>query len=442
MVDTTDFPNELVRKDNSLIRTKVKIDSVDAGRILATLIACVDAADTGFKDKYTIAAKTFLTDSSGTGYTRIKQLCRQLVQATAEVEKTDPKSNEPTFIACPFFMRIEYAKGVITASFNPLMSSYLLELKKCFTQYNLYEYLKLPSIYSQRVFEILSSWSNLPDVTIHISKLHEMLNVPQSFRKDFRQFRIYILEKAHEDINTKTSLCYEWEAIKSGRSVDKIRFIFPKHVKAISQNSNNNQTDMREQDFEKFMEVYPRKENIAKANLVWCDLIKQGKLPSMDVLLTALEYFTIHSWQDTESRFIPYAVTWLANERWQEKDVSEYCKNNSPERKAEKAADEAKRKNQQEKQENIEKLKKEQKDIEFNEFISKFSNCTTVDLLRIVWGIMESASTAPLATDVPCDFQDTPQKFVLDWIKTYNIKLPSMMVRSLEKECQSLSTNR
>ena len=35
-----------------------------------------------------------------------------------------------------------------------------------------------------------------------------------------------ILEKAHKDITAHTSLRYEWEPIKSGRSVKSIRFIF------------------------------------------------------------------------------------------------------------------------------------------------------------------------------------------------------------------------
>ncbi|MEG1913362.1 MAG: replication initiation protein, partial [Cloacibacillus sp.] len=58
------------------------------------------------------------------------------------------------------------------------------------------------------------------------AELHDLLSTPESFRKDFRQFRIYVLEKAHKDITSKTTLFYEWEPIKQGRSVVSVRFIF------------------------------------------------------------------------------------------------------------------------------------------------------------------------------------------------------------------------
>ena len=74
------------------------------------------------------------------------------------------------------------------------------------------------------MFEFLKSWSGKPEINISILELHELLNTPISFRKDFRQFRTRVLEKAHKDITTHTSFRYEWEPVKAGRSVEAIRF--------------------------------------------------------------------------------------------------------------------------------------------------------------------------------------------------------------------------
>lgn len=220
------LPGQIVKKDNRLIRTRICVDSVDAGRILANLISCIRTDDKTVRDSYSVAAKEFLTDASGRGYVRLKALCRELAKATAEVEEPDPDEDHPIFHARPFFADIKYRKGFVTAIFNPIMAPYLLQLKACFTQYNLIEYLQLPSIYSQRIFEILKSWQNVPEVIISISDMHKMLNTPESFRTNFKDFRRFVLEKAHNDILEKTKLRYEWEPIKVGRSVEKIRFIF------------------------------------------------------------------------------------------------------------------------------------------------------------------------------------------------------------------------
>lgn len=230
------LPGEVVKKDNVLIRSKIDIESVQSSKILACLIACINKDDTAFKNSYRIEAKDVLSHYGGENYTRIKNLCLELRKAGVSFEFKDD-AGEPVFITVSFFSRVEYKKGTIEAKFNsqePLISDCLLGLKSKFTEYNLIEYLKLPSIYSQRIFEILKSWSNLPEVIIRIDKLHHMLNTPPSFRADFKSFRTRVLEKAYKDIQEKTDLRYEWEPIKVGRSVESIRFTFGPGRKALA----------------------------------------------------------------------------------------------------------------------------------------------------------------------------------------------------------------
>ncbi len=231
------LPGEVVKKDNELIRSKIDIESVQSSKILACLIACINKDDTAFKNSYRIEAKDILSHYGGKDYTRIKNLCLELRKAGVSFEFKDD-AGEPVFITVSFFSRVEYKKGIIEAKFNsqdPLISDCLLGLKSKFTEYNLIEYLKLPSIYSQRIFEILKSWSNLPEVIIRIDKLHHMLNTPISFKSDFRQFRTRVLEKAYKDIHEKTDLRFEWEPIKAGKSVESIRFTFGPGRRALAE---------------------------------------------------------------------------------------------------------------------------------------------------------------------------------------------------------------
>lgn len=216
--------------DNRLARAKVNIDSLDASRILANLIACINIYDTDFDQSYCVAARDCLNIDGGGSYTRVKNLCRELIKATVEVEVEKPDAvdctKHPVFETYTFFRFIRYKNGIIEASFNSSLKSVLLQLYKCFTQYNLIEYLQLPSIYSQRLFEILQSWKNVPHVTISIKELHRMLNTPNSLQNNYKDFRLRVLEKAHKDITGKTSLRYEWQPIRVGKSVEKIIFYF------------------------------------------------------------------------------------------------------------------------------------------------------------------------------------------------------------------------
>ena len=222
------LPGEIVKKDNRLARAKLNINNLDASRIMANLIACINVSDTELEQSYCVAAKDFLNTAGGGNYTRIKNICRELIKATVEVEK----AGEEIFETYTFFRRIKYEKGIIEASFNQDLKPLLLQLHQCFTQYNLMEYIALPSIYSQRLFEILMSWRNMPEVTVKMSDLHRMLNTPESMKADFGNFRNRVLIKAHKDITEKTSLKFTWEPIKVGKSVEQIVFYFAEKRKS------------------------------------------------------------------------------------------------------------------------------------------------------------------------------------------------------------------
>lgn len=228
-------PGTLVKKSNSIIRTRITVQSVEASRILAHLVACIRTDDEKLNQAYSVAAKDILPHIGGENYKRIKATCKELAESIAETEEPDPDGPHPIYRARPFFTDIRYRKGIITANFNPFMGPFLLDLKKCFTTYNLTEYLSLPSLYSQRIFEITKSLANSKDgeAIISMADLHRFLDTPPSFQANFKEFRRRVLEKAHKDITEKTSFRFEWEPVKVGRSVEKIRFIFNGEKKAL-----------------------------------------------------------------------------------------------------------------------------------------------------------------------------------------------------------------
>ena len=126
------------------------------------------------------------------------------------------------------FSRCRYrpSDGILELGFHPDLRPHYLNLQKNFAKWNLLEFLMIPSVYSQRLFEFLKSWDDKPETTISLVDLHEMLNTPGSFHVDFAQFRRRVLEKAHKDITQRTGLAYEWEPIKQGRAVVAVRFTF------------------------------------------------------------------------------------------------------------------------------------------------------------------------------------------------------------------------
>ena len=247
------LPGEIVKKHNELVRSKINLSGKTASRILACLVACIRHDETQFKEAYFVPIKDYLpNEEGGMLYKQARAACKELASATVETEWPDPENpgGEPIFHVMPFFTSIKYRKGNVEARFNKEMSGLLLQLRACFTQYNLMEYLTLPSLYSQKLFEILKSWANTPEVVLPVAELHRLLNTPPSFRADFKAFRTRVIEKAHKDIQEKTSLRFEWESVKAGRSVEAIRFLFAPGRKAIAEKEAQSLKDQKRRRLE------------------------------------------------------------------------------------------------------------------------------------------------------------------------------------------------
>ena len=211
-----------VKKSNQIVRARVRCDnkSVYVGRILAGLISCIRVDDTQFADTYNISARD-LANGNRDEYVRIRNACKSLVTARAEIDTISTDTGEPGFILINFIEKIEYKNGIISAIFTRSAGPYLLQLKNGFTVYKLIEYLRLSTSYSQRLFEILKSWSGATHpVKIDINELQDNMDVPISMRRNYRDFRA-ILEPACKEITTKTELRYTWRPIKKGGQQSK-----------------------------------------------------------------------------------------------------------------------------------------------------------------------------------------------------------------------------
>lgn len=221
-------PREIVKANNELFRSRCKIRDVVAGRIFmafASLVDEKDVAQSGNFLEYKIQASSVMNniDAGGDYYKQVKDAAYTLIDQ--KIERTTGRNS---FQLYTLFSTIEYKDGIIRGEFHKDLKPFFISARGKFTILSLHQYMMLPSIYSQKIFGFLKSWDDKPEIIINVPELHLMLDTPESVRKDFRQFRTRVLEKAHKDITGKTTLAYEWEPVKQGRAVVAVRFIFAK----------------------------------------------------------------------------------------------------------------------------------------------------------------------------------------------------------------------
>lgn len=226
------LPGEIVKKSNALMRCRWTIESVWEPRLVAFLASMVNTNDTDFQE-YEIPIVNIIPKpeqkKGGNTYKDIEDVVDKIMSRVITIYNDKGWTKYHLFSVC----RLDKEKNTIAIKFDPVMRPHYLQLKERFSEYNLIEFMMLSSVYSQRMFEILKSWDDKQEVIIPIGELYDMLDAPDYLRGSYKDFRHRVLEKAYKDITTKTSLRYEWEGIKKGRSITSIKFTFP--LKQIAQ---------------------------------------------------------------------------------------------------------------------------------------------------------------------------------------------------------------
>ena len=285
-------PREIVKANNGLFRCKYKIKDVVAARIFMAFASLVDHKDVKENQsfvEYQLSSSSILTDTcmGGDNYKQLKDAANSLLDHKIELRIS---KNEYYFYT--LFSKIGYKDGIIIGEFHKDLMPFFLIAKEKFTKIKLNEYIQLPSIYSQIIFSYLKSWDDKKEIHIKLSELHEMLDTPQSMRKNYAEFKRRILDKAYKDINERTSLCFEFEAIKSGRAFSEIKFKFvkrrkppasatPQGIALVQAALGLESPSPKYKEFEEFLRKFPDyNPHRWKAWKIWSMLQEKGLAPT------------------------------------------------------------------------------------------------------------------------------------------------------------------
>lgn len=115
--------------------------------------------------------------------------------------------------------------GIAKVRIDDRIAPNLFDLGQRFTQYQLYNILAMKSAFSVRIYELMKSYAFQKSKTFDLDELKRLLMVEDvKSYNNFKDFRIYVLEKAQSEINELTDLNIHFETILKGRKVVKVKF--------------------------------------------------------------------------------------------------------------------------------------------------------------------------------------------------------------------------
>ncbi len=211
----------LVVQHNAIVEARYKL-TLEEQRVLKTLISQIQPNDEDFKgyEIRVLDLARLIGIPEEYYYTRIKLLITKLRRSSLWFKNENGDDVETGWLSSATYRK---GQGIVELRFDPVLKPYLLQLKSFFTSYELGNILRLRSIYSVRIYELLKQYEKIGKREFSLDEIKRILQIENEY-KQYKDFKKSVISPATIEICEKTDISFSIEEKKRGRKV--IGFIF------------------------------------------------------------------------------------------------------------------------------------------------------------------------------------------------------------------------
>ena len=209
---------EIVVQSNKLIEAHYRL-TLQEKRLILWLIKEINKDDVDFK-KYKLQIIDFaemMGLNPKTQYKEMKLVTKSLITRGIDIEDLDTRSTTQMAWLC--FARWEPKKGICSLEFHPELKPYLLQLKTQFTQIGFADFLGLSSVYSVRIFELLSQYRSIGKRYTSIEEIRAWCGIEKGEYTLYAHLKSRVFNRAKIEINAKTDYEVDYTEVKESRKV-------------------------------------------------------------------------------------------------------------------------------------------------------------------------------------------------------------------------------
>ena len=229
------YNDSVVTQANRLIESRWTTHMTEQEqKLLAFIISETKESDLDVASKLNqnkqiaISAKEFaeiLNTSTANIYRDAPKLAQSIIEKSFQLPFTG-KDGLPAWERLTIVTYMSYDSGVLTININSAAIKYLLYIKEfTYTSYKLENVLRLGSTYAIKIYQMLKQYEKIGQRKFSVVDLKHTLAIQEKKTYErYSQFKRGVLEVSKAHINEHTDIHIEYEEIKLGKSVDKIRF--------------------------------------------------------------------------------------------------------------------------------------------------------------------------------------------------------------------------
>ncbi|MFY7909997.1 MAG: replication initiation protein [Emticicia sp.] len=272
---------KLIRKSNKLVEARYKFDIWEM-RVFVKMLTLIRPEDQDFA-QYRINSTEIIHDfglyDNGSIYKSIKEGAEKLLTKQVEIERIDEEGRKKRIKANLISSTesfVDENEGTdIILKFDPELRRHLLDLKEKYLTYDVRNILKLTSVYSIRIYELLKQYEGMIDESkqgyakrkFSIDELKKVLGIEEGEYQLYGHFKNKIILKAQKDLESETDIRFEIEEEKSSRKIVSIIFLIYRNNKN-SKKEPKSKKQTTDSVHPKFNKIYAKVKDFVSVEIV------------------------------------------------------------------------------------------------------------------------------------------------------------------------------
>lgn len=156
----------------------------------------------------------------------MKPITKKLISKVIEIVKKDGRPKQFNLVSMADYSKD--AKGAfVELTFNQVIKPDLIQLKEKFLSYDLRYILPCKSVYSVRLYQLLKQFLYKGERIETVANLKYMFEIENQY-KQYNDFKKKVILQAQTELKEKTDIYFDFEEIKTGRTITDIKFLIHK----------------------------------------------------------------------------------------------------------------------------------------------------------------------------------------------------------------------
>lgn len=214
-----------LHKEYGLINARYRLSAIQT-KIVLKVISLINTKEDPDFMVYGVELSFFDFLGEANTLEDIRKECKELRQKVLSIEL------EGEWVETGWFSSFAYKRStqLLEVRIDPNLRPYLFQLKEKFTPREIKYVMSMESEYAIRIYELCKQNNNiLRTKEFELEELRDLMQVPKSYKKQYIDFRIKVLDIAIREINKHSDMLISYTAKKHGRAVYAIEFTLSKN---------------------------------------------------------------------------------------------------------------------------------------------------------------------------------------------------------------------